>query len=514
MVQTVPGFTGYLASRVSSMDKRAIGKLTDSNHLESLHMNEPAEYDKKIITLYTQTSLFANDFMQMINKSTPYYIDGNSDYWKWDINVPYKFPKIISVPAATSANSTVGIDGQEFGLVLDTNEYVMGDIITAHRMYAPAWHIISDPKPHMDGFYYEFTLLSNNPTTDFVDHRWLQVGIELEQIDNSIGEFSQDLSGLGRLGEKMTMFQTLGAGYGVEHTITSWADARTLRDENGKPLDITVFAKMARNEIGKPEVLDVRWEPFIETQLRKKMMELKVKRMVWGKQGTSRDRGSRQEIKKNTSGIYQQMRNNGNLVQYNRGDFSVNLLRDVFGDLFYRRVDIKDRHVKLYTNEAGFEVFKKANKQDLLNSGLTVIADDRFIEGKGQNMTISYAFESLITSDTGRIDLVHLRELDLPQTNTEFGQNKKSTPLFLVFDVSPTSDGSLTNNIREVRQKGQPSMTWGYIDGRRHHLGFAKSQGMQAASKQPGYTIWMEDRADIFIEDLSKTVIIEEVPQF
>jgi hypothetical protein len=26
--------------------------------------------------------------------------------------------------------------------------------------------------------------------------------------------------------------------------------------------------------------------------------------------------------------------------------------------------------------------------------------------------------------------------------------------------------------------KGAPSMTWGYIDGTRHHLGFAKSQGM------------------------------------
>jgi hypothetical protein len=51
--------------------------------------------------------------------------------------------------------------------------------------------------------------------------------------------------------------------------------------------------------------------------------------------------------------------------------------------------------------------------------------------------------------------------------------NKKSTPVFMVFDVSPMSDGSLINNIREVRMKGAPSMTWGYIDGTRHHLGFA-----------------------------------------
>ena len=34
----------------------------------------------------------------MINKSTPYYIDNNSDAWKWKIAVPYKFPKIIDIP--------------------------------------------------------------------------------------------------------------------------------------------------------------------------------------------------------------------------------------------------------------------------------------------------------------------------------------------------------------------------------------------------------------------------------
>lgn len=513
-LQTVPGFNGFIYNRISSMDGRAIGKLTDSNHLESLHLGEPADYDKGIIDIYTQSSLYSNDFMQMINKSTPFYIRSNSDYWKWRVNVPYRFPKIVQVPEETVTNATPGIDGQIFTLVLDTAEYTINDIITPHRMYGPALLIVSEPKPYLGGFLYEMTMVSKDPTTEFVEHRWLQPGIELEQIDHSTGEFDQDLMGLGRLGDEIGLYETLGAGYGIEHTITSWADARTLRDENGKPLDIIVYGKMERNQLGKRQVVDVRWEPFIEAQMRMKMMDIKVKRMIWGHEGFVKTRSKKQELKKSSSGLYQKMRNNGNLVQYNRGEFSINMLRDVFGDLFYRRVDMKNRRVKLYTNEAGFEVFQKANKEDLLNSGLTIIADDRFIEGRGQNMMVSYAFNAVTTFETGRIDLVHLRELDLPRTNTEFGQNKKSTPLFLVFDVSPESDGSLANNIREVRQEGQPSMTWGYIDGRRHHLGFAKSQGMTSSSKNPGYTIWMEDRCDIFVEDLSRTVIIEEVPQF
>ena len=65
-VQTIPGLTGFTYARVASMDKRAVGKLTDANHLESFHSTEPADYDKKIISLYTQSSLYSNDFLDMI----------------------------------------------------------------------------------------------------------------------------------------------------------------------------------------------------------------------------------------------------------------------------------------------------------------------------------------------------------------------------------------------------------------------------------------------------------------
>ena len=61
--------------------------------------------------------------------------------------------------------------------------------------------------------------------------------------------------------------------------------------------------------------------------------------------------------------------------------------------------------------------------------------------------------------------------------------------------------------------KGSPSMPLVYIYGIRLHLRFAKSQGMSSANKFPGYEIWMKDRCDVFIEDLSRTVLIEEIPQ-
>ncbi len=246
------------------------------------------------------------------------------------------------------------------------------------------------------------------------------------------------------------------------------------------------------------------------------MLEDKVRKMIWAKPGTSKVRGAKQEIKKISAGIIHRLRTSGNYHAYNRGDFSVNMLRAIFGDLFYRRVSMGDRRVKMYTNEAGIDVFEQAIKQDAMNSGLSFVVDsgDRFVQGSGRNLVYNFAFSSTVTRETGRIDVVHLQELDQPQSNLEYGQNLKSTPIFIVFDVSPTGDGSMKTNVREVRVAGQPSLTWGYINGRRHHLGFAASQGHDAANKFNGYTIFMDDRYDVFIEDLTRCVLIEEIPQY
>lgn len=518
-VQTIPGLAGFVYSRTSSMDNRAVGKFTDSNHLESLHTSDPADYDKKIISIYTQSSLYANDFLNMVNKSAPFYIDNNTDSWKWKIQVPYKFPKIIDIPSSTTALTKPGIDGQEFQLVIDSNEFSKNAIISVgSRQYGPRFTVIKDPVPWNTGYLYTFTLNTNNPMVDFVNSQFLQIGVELELIDAVIGEFDEDLIGLPRMGQEIEMFESLSSAYGFRHTITSWADDRRL---NVKPGDMDLLVHIPQFRNAKPVTRnDVKWEPFIEFWMRKSMFELKVRRMIWGKAGAARTEGSKQELKRTSSGVYERMRNNGNHVAYNRGEFSANLIRTAFGDLFYRRVDIPNRHVKMYTNEAGFDAFQQALKTDALGSGLTFFtningADTAKVNSaSSQNhLTYGFAFDSMYTKESGLVELFHLKELDLPQSNLEFGQNKKSPPIFMVFDVSPSGDGSLTNNIREVRMKDSPSMTWGYVDGRKHHLGFARSQGMASANMFPGYTIWMEDRCDIFIEDPTRTVLIEEIPQ-
>src|SRR5688572_4577645 len=210
-LQTIPGFTGFAATRVSSMDKRSIGKFTDANHMESLHLTDPADYDKKIISLYTQTQLYSNDFQQMLDKSTPYYIDSNSDAFKWKINVPYEFPKVVEIPEETELLEKPGIDGQEFTLVFDKKEWVLNDVITSQKMeLATPLVVVKDPVPYNSAWLYTFTILSENPKVDFFHKKFFQVGVEFEFIHNLVGEFTTDLSGLPTMGSEIQLYESLG----------------------------------------------------------------------------------------------------------------------------------------------------------------------------------------------------------------------------------------------------------------------------------------------------------------
>jgi hypothetical protein len=515
--QQLPGVTGFVVDRISSNDKRAIGKFTDANHLHSFHQQYPQDYDKKIISLYSQTSLYANDFLNMLSGSTPFLLENGNMEWQWDMEIPYQFPELVEVPVDTLAQDKVGIDGKEFDLVINTAEFKKNAVvILGSKRWGQRISAVSDPRPAGARIWVQtFTLISPTPENDYVNKTFLQPGVNLELSHHNIGEFDQDLGGLRPMGDKMRLYESMGAATGLEHKITSWADdihfdGKT--DKMGNPADVLVYINKQRGE--KPVSANlVRWEPFIEAQMRKQMLEEKVSKMIWAHPGTVKTAGTRQEVKKESAGVHYRMKNSGNYWGFNRGEFSVNMLRTAFGDIFYRRVPVAQRKVKLYTNEAGFNIFQQAVKEDAFGSGLTFVADERFVQGSGQNLVYNFAFSSLITRETGKVELVHLQELDLPQTNLEFGQNKMSAPIFMVFDVSGQDQG-MKSNVREVRKKGVPTTTWGYVDGRRSHLGAFASQGHSAGNKFPGYEIFMEAHYDVFIEDVSKTFLIEELPAY
>lgn len=507
---TVPGQVGYVAYTYSSGNKRALAKFTDKNHIQTLINDDaPVPYDREIIDIYTQTSMQSDDFTELINKSDPYYAPAET--WTWKIRKEFEYPKLLALTAEASANANLGADAIPFQVIFDTNYFQVNDVITANRQFGDALSVVKGPESLGAGYLYSVVLTGAHITPDSTANKnLLQPNQTFDKIDNVVGEFDQELSGLPYQGSYIQMYQSMSAGYGVTHNVTKWADEMSPIKADGSPAEIIVYDKMRMRQDGKLENIASRWEPWIERQMKMEMLKIRKHRILYGMGGSTKTLGHRGEVKQITEGILSQIRHCGHYMPINAGDFSINMLRDLFGSLFYRRVPMKDRRVKLYTNEAGIRLFRQANKNDLFASGITVIADQRFIEGSGQNMAVNYGFDAAITMETGRIEVSHLMELDLPELNSEYGTERYSAPLFLAFDISNMTGGAM-KNIREVRKKNAPSMTWGYIDGRQHHLGHAASKGFSSASMDPGYQIFMDDYADVFIEDLSRCVLIEQI---
>ena len=505
--QSIPRVNGRVIANAhmtsSFYSKNGLGKLTDKNFVETMLRTKPDQYDKMMIRLFTDTKLYSNDLIDLVMKSgKPFMVNDPNGVFTYKIKKRAELPKVIVNLA--SAIAKPGIDGQEFEIVFDKNVFVVNDIITAHRYEQETQiQIVNEGEKYQNGFKFRARAIGASGS-DFVNQRFLQVGTEYFKIGNILGEYTTSFSSLGMFDGNLEVMADVLQQYGVEHTITDWADATKLgmqTDASGNPLDITYYSvtdPMAEGE--KTKI--VGWEPTVSRLLRMEMMRMKANTLMWGRQGNAKDEKGRPTRAK--QGLWQQL-HLGNVIYYDRGQFSLNLIRAAVGDLFYNRVLIKDRSVKIYTNRSGMELAATAIRKDFNGQNFMVDAG-KFMDGKDRlKQGYAFQFDHFMTTETGPVEFVELEQLNEHATFLELGPNKKTPPIFIILDISGQDDAG----IREVKLSTRPNMYYQYIPG---SVGFGAQQTV-VASKDPYSTYMMKDFAGIFLEDPTKSVIIKEFPR-
>lgn len=503
--QSIPHVNGRVIANAhmtsSFYSKNGLGKLTDKNFVETMLRTKPDQYDKMMIRLFTDTKLYKNDLLDLVMKTgKPFMVNDPNGVFTYKIKKRAELPKIIISTLA----SNPGRDGSVFELVFDKNVFVVNDIVTAHRYEQETQiQIVSEGEKFQNGFKYKCTAVGAS-AADFVDARFLAVGVEYFKIGNVLGEYTTSFSSLGLFDGNLEVMADVLQQYGVEHTITDWADATKLgmqTDAAGNPMDITYYSvsdPMAEGE--KTKI--VGWEPTVSRLLRMEMLRMKANTLMWGRQGNGKDEKGRPTRAK--QGLWQQL-HLGNVIYYDRGQFSLNLIRTAIGDLFYNRVLIKDRSVKIYTNRSGMELASTAIRKDFNGQNFTVSAD-KFLDGKDRTKQgYAFQFDHFMTTETGPVEFVELEQLNEHATFLELGPNKKTPPIFIILDVSGQEDAG----IREVKLSTRPNMYYQYIAG---SVGFGAQQ-TSIANKDPYSTYIMKDFCGIFLEDPTKTVIIKEFPR-
>ena len=505
--QSIPRVNGRVIANAhmtsSFYSKNGLGKLTDKNFVETMLRTKPDQYDKMMIRLFTDTKLYSNDLIDLVMKSgKPFMVNDPNGVFTYKIKKRAELPKVIVNLAASIAKP--GIDGQEFEIVFDKNVFVVNDIITAHRYEQETQvQIVSEGEKYQNGFKFRARAIGASGS-DFVNQRFLQVGTEYFKIGNILGEYTTSFSSLGMFDGNLEVMADVLQQYGVEHTITDWADATKLgmqTDASGNPLDITYYSVTDPMAVGEKTKI-VGWEPTVSRLLRMEMMRMKANTLMWGRQGNAKDEKGRPTRAK--QGLWHQL-HLGNVIYYDRGQFSLNLIRAAVGDLFYNRVLIKDRNVKIYTNRSGMELAATAIRKDFNGQNFMVDAG-KFLDGKDRlKQGYAFQFDHFMTTETGPVEFVELEQLNEHATFLELGPNKKTPPIFIILDISGQDDAG----IREVKLATRPNMYYQYIPG---SVGFGSQQTV-VASKDPYSTYMMKDFAGIFLEDPTKTVIIKEFPR-
>ena len=505
--QSIPRVNGRVIANAhmtsSFYSKNGLGKLTDKNFVETMLRTKPDQYDKMMIRLFTDTKLYSNDLIDLVMKSgKPFMVNDPNGVFTYKIKKRAELPKVIINLASSIAKP--GIDGQEFEIVFDKNVFVVNDIITAHRYEQETQiQIVNEGEKYQNGFKFRARAIGASGS-DFVNQRFLQVGTEYFKIGNILGEYTTSFSSLGMFDGNLEVMADVLQQYGVEHTITDWADATKLgmqTDASGNPLDITYYSVTDPMAMGEKTKI-VGWEPTVSRLLRMEMMRMKANTLMWGRQGNAKDEKGRPTRAK--QGLWQQL-HLGNVIYYDRGQFSLNLIRAAVGDLFYNRVLIKDRNVKIYTNRSGMELAATAIRKDFNGQNFMVDAG-KFMDGKDRlKQGYAFQFDHFMTTETGPVEFVELEQLNEHATFLELGPNKKTPPIFIILDISGQDDAG----IREVKLATRPNMYYQYIPG---SVGFGSQQTV-VASKDPYSTYMMKDFAGIFLEDPTKTVIIKEFPR-
>ncbi len=506
MSLNIAGLNGSIKANVgvssSFYTKNALGKFTDKNMLDTILMNKPQDYDR-IIKLFTQGRLYSNDFMDLVmTNAEPYYLDEPNGQFNYQIHNYCELPKIVVNLSDT--NMTTGRDGSEFQLVFDKQAFVMGDRITAHRREQEVQlEVIKDAEKYQNFFKYTFIAISEF-NDGFVPQKYLAVGTEYQKLDNGLGEYSTEYSSLGMIDGNLTVVTEGLEEYGVEHSMTEYAKLKQLKnDKFGQPLDITYYS-IAGNDPSKSQPFNyMAWEPTIQSLLRAEMMKMKANKLFWGRPGIGRDDKGRPI--KFYSGLWRQL-HQGNVIHFDQGTFSINLIRYALDNLFYGRVAMSDRRAKIYTNREGMQLVSRAIKAEGLSQGLVFNAEN-YVKGTDNlNLGFMMDFSWFHTKETGKVEFQELEQLNEANTFLEQSPNKRVTPIFIILDISGNND----MKIRELKLKNRPNMLSAYIPG---VTSFTGTDSVMAASRNPYQTWIMRDFTGLFLEDPTRTVIIKQIPQ-
>lgn len=517
-------------------------KFTDMNFLHNNYSRDASTVYKGLLSLWNQRSIINTPLINLTElRNNVMYLPNNEGRFRYSIPFDLGLPYIVE--DIEIDNDKVGLDGQKFRIKLNENVYTNTDrIICDFRDGMELYVTEEEIEEEIDGWIYTVQVVSRNRKGTYYPKEWLQPGTPYMKLSNINDEYDTQKSSISTQTGFMQLEMELGAGHrSVTHWITGYADMARL-DESKSPALAYINQKlqsmgsttiyMNRNADGTVDPGTLSWQPTIELLLRAEMEKMTETDLMWAKGGFVT--GSGRRTVRVGSGLYEQLRN-GNRYIYNK--ITLSLIENAIANLYSKSgIPVEQRNTVIMTGTGGLiQISKELQERYKQTIPFTTSVSDlpgNVVFGKdAMNMGFGFRFTQFMSPIAGMIRFEINPALDNIQNNRQpnnfVGEYPIESYTYMIMDVTDTNvtnaaarvdnvqyrvdDGFNSNaNIVLVKPQNYGELYWGYILGTHSPFGPTSMKGMISSSHFDGYQIWMKSFANIWVKDVTRTLIIEK----
>jgi hypothetical protein len=538
-----PSINQFNGAQIIGTAKFDPKRYTDLNWMYTNYKKDSLTVYKGLLALWNQRSIINTPLISMTElKNNVMYIPNTEGRFRYSI--PYEIGLPTIVEDLEPETEKPGLDGQPFKIKLSPGSgYTNTDrIIVDYRDGMELYVTPTEVEETPDGDIFEVQIVSRNRKGTFYPKAWLQPGTQYLKISNINGEYDTQKSGITSSSGVMHLEMELGGGHrSVTHSITGYADMCRI-DESKNPALAFINQRLESmggvmlygnyDKSGQVIPGSIGWQNTIEVLLRAEMENMTEKDLMWAKGGFVQ--GSGRRATRVGVGLYEQLRN-GNRYVYNK--ISLQLIETAVANLYSKSgIPVEQRYTVIMTGTGGMlqiskELEERFKQQNIFLTTSGDVPGGPLYGKDAMHLGFKYRFTEFFSHVAGTIKFEINPALDNIQGNRQsdalIGEYPIESFTYMVMDVTDSKvsnaaarvegvkyrvdDGfNSAANIVMVKPENYGSLYWGYIVGTHSPLGPAGMNGMQSTSHRDGYEIWMKSFANIWVKDVTRTLIIEK----
>lgn len=467
------------------------GNFVDSQYLGAAYeTGKPYVFENTLMKIFSAESRFFTGklLLGMTGGTKMGTQEIDTEVYRWYLQgAEEKSARSLGIVDAT--NTLPGLNNTTFQIWIDLDYFASPDVLFGEDNDFPL-EILDGPVPHGSGFLYTVRMQGDNPDKYFPTHL-LREGAEFNKVWTSVASEYNDRFGSQQYPNSFKLESQVGA-FAQKFTVTD----KAWRDQGKLTIDFFYTDPMTGQEKTAKQFL-----PMAEAKMHDELYQSMEAQYWFGKKQTKT--GPNGYWIKTGPGVREQLKDSW--IEYYNGALTVTRIKDYLLDIFYSRLDEKDRKVVGVTGTLGSFMFHdllaaEASSFLTVDTHFTTKRNDPSLAGRNELM-----FGAQYTKYHGPEGI----ELTLMK-NPLYDSRKYCKRMHPQYPKYPIDSMRMTfldfgvtggnNNMRMLKVKD--TYRWGYVSGTHTPTGPVK--GGQAGSLKAGYDMFVEGTGGIMITDVTR----------